>query len=176
MNAAELEADFRLLPWARAYTEAQLRERHCVYSTTRTPERESLFTWIGPLTSSTWTAFALENTHITADTLTDLSELRVGSFREDAVGQYVASQGIPIVVTSAERENVTRLQAGLIDVWVTGAQAAEYLAAEADLLLRPLFTFNEVDLYLACHPSVPDQFVSRLQAAIDRIHAEAEVP
>ncbi|WP_234260636.1 transporter substrate-binding domain-containing protein [Halomonas sp. MCCC 1A11062] len=176
LNAAELEADFRLLPWARAYTEAQLRERHCVYSTTRTPERESLFTWIGPLTSSTWTAFALENTHIAADTLTDLSELRVGSFREDAVGQYVASQGIPIVVTSAERENVTRLQAGLIDVWVTGAQAAEYLAAEADLLLRPLFTFNEVDLYLACHPSVPDQFVSRLQAAIDRIHAEAEVP
>lgn len=176
LNAAGLEADFRLLPWARAYTEAQLRERHCVYSTTRTPERESLFTWIGPLTSSTWTAFALENTDIAADSLTDLSELRVGSFREDAVGQYVASQGIPIVVTSAERENVSRLQAGLIDVWVTGAQAAEYLAAEAGLSLRPLFTFNEVDLYLACHPSVPDQFVSRLQAAIDRIHAEAEVP
>jgi polar amino acid transport system substrate-binding protein len=176
LNAADLEADFRLLPWARAYTEAQLRERHCVYSTTRTPEREALFTWIGPLTSSTWTAFALENTDIAADSLADLSELRVGSFREDAVGRYVASQGIPIVVTSAERENVNRLQAGLIDVWVTGAQAAEYLAAEADLSLRPLFTFNDVDLYLACHPSVPDQFVSRLQAAIDRIHAEAEVP
>ncbi|MGR2740030.1 substrate-binding periplasmic protein [Billgrantia sp. Q4P2] len=173
LDAADLDADFRLLPWARAYTEAQLRERHCVYSTTRTPERESLFTWVGPLASSTWAAFALEDAEIEADSLDDLAELSVGSFREDAVGQYAASQGIPIVVASAERENIGRLRAGLIDAWVTGEQTARYLAEEVDLPLRRLFAFNEVDLYLACHPSVPDQFIARLQAALARASMEA---
>ncbi|WP_234275721.1 substrate-binding periplasmic protein [Billgrantia zhangzhouensis] len=176
LEAAELDADFRLLPWARAYTEAQLRERHCVYSTTRTPEREALFTWIGPLISSTWAAFALADADIDADSLEDLQELRVGSFREDAVGHYAASQGVPIVVASAERENIGRLRAGLIDAWVTGEETAWLLAEEAGLSLQRLFAFNEVDLYLACHPSVPDQFVTRLQAALDRALAEAEAP
>ncbi|MFW3616768.1 substrate-binding periplasmic protein [Billgrantia antri] len=176
LNDAELDADFRLLPWARALTEAQLRERHCVYSTTRTPERESLFTWVGPLVSSTWAAFALEEADIEADSLDDLSGLRVGSFREDAVGQYAASQGVPIVVASAERENIGRLQAGLIDAWVTGEQTASFLAEEAGLALRRLFVFNEVDLYLACHPSVPDQFIARLQAALDRARSRKETP
>ncbi|WP_242597150.1 substrate-binding periplasmic protein [Billgrantia sulfidoxydans] len=174
LDDAELEADFRLLPWARALTEAQLRERHCVYSTTRTPERESLFTWVGPLVSSTWAAFVLDGAEIEADSLDDLADLRVGSFREDAVGQYAASQGVNIVVASAERENIGRLQAGLIDAWVTGEQTAQLLAEEAGLSLRRLFAFNEVDLYLACHPSVPDQFIARLQAALDRARAVVE--
>lgn len=176
LDDAELNANFRLLPWARALTEAQLRERHCVYSTTRTPERESLFTWVGPLVSSTWAAFALEEADIDADSLNDLAELRVGSFREDAVGQYAASQGVPIVVASAERENIGRLRAGLIDAWVTGEQTARLLAEEADLSLRRLFAFNEVNLYLACHPSVPDPFIARLQAALDRARADTETP
>ncbi|MGQ4878142.1 substrate-binding periplasmic protein [Billgrantia sp. LNSP4103-1] len=174
LGAAELNAEFRLLPWARAYTEAQLRERHCVYSTTRTFERESLFTWVGPLTSSTWAAFALEDADIEADSLDDLAGLRVGSFREDAVGQHAASQGVPIVVASAERENIGRLRAGLIDAWVTGEETARFLAAEAGLSLRRLFAFNEVDLYLACHPSVSNQFTTRLQAALDRALNDTE--
>ncbi|MFQ3790296.1 substrate-binding periplasmic protein [Halomonas sp. A29] len=174
LDDADLDADFRLLPWARAFTEAQLRERHCVYSTTRTPERESLFTWVGPLVSSTWAAFALEDADIEASSLDDLAELRVGSFREDAVGQYAANQGVPIIVASAERENIGRLRAGLIDVWVTGEQAARFLAEEVELPLRRLFVFNEVDLYLACHPSVPDQFIARLQAALDRALVDME--
>ena len=93
---------------------------------------------------------------------------RVGSFRREAAGQHPASQGVPIVVPSAELENIARLRAGVIDAWVTGEQAARYLAEEADLPLRRLFVFNEVELYLACHPSVPDYFIARLQAALDR--------
>ncbi|WP_231489691.1 substrate-binding periplasmic protein [Billgrantia saliphila] len=168
LDDAELSADFRLLPWARAYTEAQLRERHCVYSTTRTPEREPLFTWVGPLVSSTWAAYALADSAVEAASLAELTKLRVGSFREDAVGQFVAGRGVPIVVSSAERENIGRLRAGMIDVWVTGEQTAEFLAEEAGVELHRLFDFQEVELYLACHPSVPDPFIARLQAALDR--------
>jgi polar amino acid transport system substrate-binding protein len=35
-------------PWARAYQMAVKVDDTCVFSTSRTPERETLFTWIGP--------------------------------------------------------------------------------------------------------------------------------
>src|ERR1041385_8131252 len=39
-------------PWARAYQMALKGDDTCVFSTSRTPERENLFTWIGPLARS----------------------------------------------------------------------------------------------------------------------------
>lgn len=169
LEQAGLSVTFRLLPWARAYTEARMRDNHCVYSTTRTEEREPHFTWIGPLITNEWAAFALADSPLEADSLDDLSSLRVGSFREDAVGQFVAQRGMTVVVASTERENIGRLRAGLIDAWVTGRQTARLLAADAGIELRELFGFHRADLYLACHPSVSDSVVTRLQAALDRL-------
>ncbi|EWH02133.1 substrate-binding periplasmic protein [Halomonas sp. BC04] len=175
LESADLTARFRLLPWARAIAEAQLRENHCVYSTARTPEREPHFTWIGPLGANEWAAFSLADAAVEADSLDELRSLRVGSFREDAAGQLAERQGVPIVTASAERENIARLQAGLIDAWVTNTQTAQYLASEADIELRQLFIFHDAQLYLACHPSVPDAYVTRLQAAIDRLRAAESI-
>ncbi|MFY0991828.1 substrate-binding periplasmic protein [Halomonas sp. C05BenzN] len=168
LEQAGLSATFRLLPWARSYTEARLRENHCVYSTTRTQEREPHFRWVGPLGTNQWAAFTLAGNPLEASSLDDLAAFRVGSFREDAVGQFVEQQGVSVVVAPTERENIGRLQAGLIDAWVTGRQTARLLAEDAGIELRELFGFQQVELYLACHPSVPERFVTRLQAALDR--------
>lgn len=172
---ARRSANFRLLPWARAYTEARLREDHCVYSTTRTPEREPDFIWVGPLLNSVWSAFVPADSDIDAASLEDLEGLRVGSFREDAVGQYVEAQGIPIVVAPQERDNIHRLGAGLIDVWVTGTLTARQLSNEAGLPLRELFSFHQADLYLACHPSVSRDFLNDLQSSLNRLSADGRL-
>nr|WP_289123330.1 hypothetical protein [uncultured Halomonas sp.] len=119
--------NFRILPWARSYTEARLRDYHCVYSTTRTAERER----------------QLELTQ-----LSELHEWKVGSFREDAVGDYVASKGINVLRAPTERENMARLSAGLLDVIVTGRATGEYLAKELELAIEYLFTFYYAPLYL----------------------------
>src|SRR4051812_9894106 len=43
-----IEADFMHYPWKRAYVLATTQSDTCVYSTTRLPEREKLFKWVGP--------------------------------------------------------------------------------------------------------------------------------
>ncbi|SDM26990.1 polar amino acid transport system substrate-binding protein [Franzmannia pantelleriensis] len=160
-------ASFRLMPWARAITEARLRDNHCAYSTSRTPAREAQFNWVGPLASNRWAAFVTIDSPLMADGLDELAGLTVGSFREDAVGQHVEARGIPITVASQERDNIQRLTAGLIDVWVTGELTGRVLAAEANVELRKLFDFHDVELYLACHPSVSATFLSDLQRTLD---------
>ena len=47
-----------MLPWERAYDFAQKEPNSCVYSTTRTPPREALFKWVGPLVSDKWVLYA----------------------------------------------------------------------------------------------------------------------
>ncbi|WP_422730555.1 substrate-binding periplasmic protein [Litchfieldella xinjiangensis] len=164
-----MTAQFRVLPWARAYTEARLREDTCVYSTVRTAEREAAFQWVGPLVDTDWAAFALEDRTIDSGSLEALAGLRVGSYREDAVGRFVESHGIPVLLTATDRENALRLEAGLIDVWVTGEATARHVAGNAGVPIKRLFSFHRANMYLACHPGVPGSLLSRLQAALDRL-------
>lgn len=171
LRQADMEARFRLLPWARAYTEARLREHHCVYSTTRTHEREALFHWVGPLVTNEWSAFSLAERELSIDSLEDLNAWRVGSFREDAVGDYVANHGIKVLRAPSERENIARLKAGLLDVIVTGKATGEFMAEEQDIALAHLFTFYRTPLYLACHPSVSEAQLARLQKQLDTLRA-----
>ncbi|WP_240538651.1 substrate-binding periplasmic protein [Halomonas sp. SH5A2] len=163
LRAADIDAEFRLLPWARAYTAARLREQNCVYSTTRTTEREILFRWAGPLVVNEWAAFSLAGRDIKASSVEELANFRVGSFREDAVGNHVAAQGINVLRAPNERENLARLNAGLVDVIVTGKATGEFLANAKNVALRHLFTFYRAPLYLACHPSVSKDLIKRLQ-------------
>lgn len=174
LRQADIEAYFRLLPWARAYTEARLRENHCVYSTTRTGEREALFHWVGPLVVNEWAAFSLAERGLSIDSLSGLDAWRVGSFREDAVGNYVATRGINVLLAPTERENIARLEAGLLDVIVTGKATGEFMAQEQDIALAHLFTFYRAPLYLACHPSVSEALLARLQTQLDALHQEMQ--
>jgi len=176
LRSADIDAEFRLLPWARAYTAARLREQHCVYSTTRTAERETLFRWAGPLVVNEWAAFSLAERNIQARSMDQLAALRVGSFREDAVGNYVEAQGIKVLRARNERENLARLDAGLVDVVVTGKATGEYLAGAQNLALQHLFTFYRAPLYLACHPSVSKQRMARLQDHLPSLGESYEVP
>lgn len=174
LRQADIEARFRLLPWARAYTEARLRDHHCVYSTTRTPEREALFHWAGPLVVNEWAAFSLAERGLNIASLSALHAWRVGSFREDAVGDYVASRGINVLLAPSERENILRLEAGLLDVIVTGKATGEFMAQEQDIALEYLFTFYRAPLYLACHPSVPKALLARLQTQLDGLYRDRQ--
>tara|TARA_B100000929_G_scaffold288099_1_gene275917 strand:- start:343 stop:1080 length:738 start_codon:yes stop_codon:yes gene_type:complete len=167
LRHAGIEARFRILPWARAYTEARLREHHCVYSTTRTAAREPQFRWVGPLVINEWSVFGLAERQLSLAQLTDLHHWQVGSFREDAIGDYVEERGINVLRAPTERENMARLAAGLLDVIVTGRATGEYLAEEQGLKLEHLLTFFYAPLYLACHPSVEMNTINRLQRHLD---------
>lgn len=168
-----IEADMRLLPWSRAYAEAQSNPGTCVFSTTRTPEREELFEWVGPLVENQWHAYALEGSDVQAQSLEDLQEYRVGGYRDDAVALYVESQGIEVDTAPNDRLNARKLAAGRIDVWVSGEYLAPWYARlEGIGELRSLFAFNDTVMSLACHPDTDAELLDRLQAALDTMRED----
>jgi len=57
LKRADIPYRISVYPWLRAYDMALKDPFTCVYSTNRTPEREALFSWVGPLAQDGWAIF-----------------------------------------------------------------------------------------------------------------------
>ncbi|WP_231291109.1 MULTISPECIES: ABC transporter substrate-binding protein [unclassified Thioalkalivibrio] len=173
LEVAGVDAEIRLLPWSRAYAEAQSEPGTCVFSTTRTPEREDLFTWVGPLVENQWHAFVLEGAEVNASSLRDLERYRVGGYRDDAVALHVERQGIPVDTAPNDRLNARKLAANRIDVWVSGEHLAPWYARQEGVgALESLFAFNDTVMSLACHPETERAPLDRMQEELDAMRAD----
>lgn len=56
-------------PWARAYREAQSQPNVVLFSTVRTPEREKLFKWVGPVVAMEGCLYAHSNSTSRPDSI-----------------------------------------------------------------------------------------------------------
>jgi len=173
MAAAGVEYVFTVLPWGRAY-QTTLREANtCLFSTNRTPEREPLFKWVGPMTAGGWVLFARADA--TFAPLRSIEEARpysIGTRVNDAVETYLLSVGgLHIESVSNATLNLKKLESRRIDLWAAGEQMGPHLARREGIEIKPVLTLRRSELWLACHPSVSDDTIADLDAALDKLRA-----
>jgi polar amino acid transport system substrate-binding protein len=157
-----------LLPWKRAYTMALNQGRTCVYSTSRTPEREALFKWVGPTDEAEWQFWGRADHEFQLKTLEDARKLRIGTYIGDARDDYLRSRGFNVESVNNDLVNPQKLLLKRIDLWAVGMRSGSpgpRQFAGADKIV-PLLVFNRVKVYLACNQSVPDELIDRLNAAL----------
>jgi polar amino acid transport system substrate-binding protein len=112
--------DYRLslLSWKLAYKRTRNTANTALYSTTRTPERELLFKWVGPLVTSHWALFATPDSPLRITELNAAKEYPVGGYEGDALARYLWTQGFTqLKLVRSERENLKRLEDGSIKLW-----------------------------------------------------------
>lgn len=167
MRRAGVDYRLEVLPWKRAYRSALSRGDACVYSTTRTPERESLFKWVGPIDIAQWVLLGRADRKLQLRSLDDARGLRIGTYNGDAREAWLRSRGFSLDSTSNDLSNLHKLMAGRIDLW------AASMRSDSDALARfgyekqvvPVLVFKEIGVYLACNRAVPDGLVTRLNTA-----------
>ena len=96
MHRAHEPFTITVYPWSRAYQMALQTEDTCVFSTSRTPERETLFTWIGPLAGSDWAIFARANDNRKPKSLEDVRPFIIGGYNNAATGEYLKLRGYKV--------------------------------------------------------------------------------
>jgi len=140
-------------PWARAYEMALKVDDTCVFSTSRTPERETLFTWIGPLARSDWAIFASVSDARRPKTLEEVRPFTLGSYLGAATGEYLKLHGYKVDLANNEAQNIPKLVNHRIDYWATGELLGKYMIGKAGLTgqIVPLFKFELSELYVACN-------------------------
>jgi polar amino acid transport system substrate-binding protein len=168
MARSSIGYSINVYPWKRAYTLALTKADTCVYSTTRQPDREQLFKWVGPTHENDWTLFALAARNIKLTTIEDARTLRIGAYNGDVRSEYLLAHGYKVDAVQDRLSNPRKLMLGRIDLWVTSLRVGHATIAQHGWSgqIVPVLTFNRTQLYLACNPSVPDALIATMNARL----------
>ncbi|MTW10295.1 transporter substrate-binding domain-containing protein [Pseudoduganella eburnea] len=168
MARAGVSYTMEITAWKRAYELALRMPDACVFSTSRTPEREALFKWVGPLREFDWTLYGLANAPFQLTALDDAKKLRIGGYSGDVRVQYLLDRGFKVDAAPDNFSNPRKLMGGRIDLWVTSHQLANGLLEQEGLAgkIVPLLTFHSSRAYLACNKAVPDATIAAMSAAM----------
>jgi len=174
MDRAGISYEIEMLPWKRAYFLAQTQADTCVYSTTRIPEREAMFKWIGPTHENDWTLFGRADRDYHLATLEDARNYRIGGALGDVRSESLVAQGYIVDTVSDRLSNPRKLLVKRIDLWVTSLRVGGALVAENGWgkELVPVLTFRRTEQYLACNNGVPDALVAKMNAALRSMQGE----
>jgi polar amino acid transport system substrate-binding protein len=175
MIRAGISYSIKFLPWKRAYGMALRNPDTCVFSTTETAERKPKFKWVGPLVHNDWIFFGHLDSGIVITSIDDARKYVVGGYDGDAVAVYLAQQGFKLDLASHDRYNARKLAAGRFELWATGQHLGPYLANQAGVAIKPLFTFRETVMSLACNRSVDDKMIETFNAILADLRREGMV-
>jgi len=138
----------------------------------RTPEREKLFKWVGPLIPEKIVFFARRDSGMVINSLEDAKKVGgIATVTGYASEKLLKEMGFTNLVSQrSPTQGPDALKFGRVDLWlnsnITMKQTA--LAANVDpALLKPVFVVKEIPSYLAFSRSVPDEVVNRWQASLD---------
>jgi polar amino acid transport system substrate-binding protein len=163
-------------PWDRIYKLALHNPNYGVFVTARLAIRESAFKWVGPLGPDDWVLLARGDSPINLESLEEARHMKIGAYKGDAIAETLARKGLEPVIALRDQDNARKLQNGDIDLWATGDPAGRYLAKlEGVTHLKTVLRFNSDVLYLAVNKQTPDEWVRRLQAALDGMRADGFV-
>ena len=174
LDRVGLAYSIELLPWKRAYAAARERPDGCVYATTRTPERELLFKWVGPIDSAEWVLMARANRRFSLRTLEDARPYRIGTYNGDARDDYLRSRGFRVDQAPTDLTNPKKLLLGRIDLWAAALRAGSPVLQQNnwDGQIVPVLVFKRLDVYLACNRALPDELIARLNSAFSALQRD----
>jgi polar amino acid transport system substrate-binding protein len=176
-----VQASIQSMPWARAYDLALHGENILIYSITRSPDRESLFKWVGSIAPCRWYLFSYANHRLTLQQLDDAKRFQTATVNEDVGEQYLISKqfklGVQLQSSNRYELNYEKLKLGHVDLWISDELNARYLARKAgddpsSVLVQSLRLPELEDsggFSMAFSKKTPDAMVKRFQEGLQAI-------
>ena len=163
-----------MVPWARGYKLALSRPNVALFSTSRLPQRESHFLWVGPVYTQQWGFYAKKGSGITIGSLDDAKHVaRIGTYHDDAKKQFLERRGFDNLVSSnINISNIKHLISGEIDLWVSSDLNMPYIAWQAGIdpgRVELVYPFRSVDNYIAFSVGTAVEIVSNWQRVLDEL-------
>lgn len=170
---AGLRADIRSYPWKRAYQNALQDKDAFVYTINRTPEREELFQWIGPILPKRTYLYRLKSREdIEVTETADLKKYTTVVILGYALTRTLETQGLrankELIVTRTKKDQLQVFLKGRADL-ITGNEYTLARAMQdagrsmADVV--PVLLMSEKGYYLAANRQMNPELVERLRLA-----------
>lgn len=178
----ELEVDNEIEThlWSEAKEIIDNHENTALFSMLRTPERESDYKWVGPLSTMKLVFFKKKGSKITLNNIDDAKKIkRIGVTKGVANFEMLSNQGfrnLDVLTDFEDEENIRKLVDGEIDLWPTLLMSGLYnarlqgLAGEIEPI-RDVIAFSG-DLYIAFNIQTDDKIIQKWQSAFDKLKKE----
>lgn len=180
MESTKSREDIRLVPWARGYRSALSKKNVCLFSTTRTEEREELFQWVGPIAVNRVVLISRKERKIRIQSPEEIKNFKIGTVTDDVAGQILLASGVPEELLESVTSNVTnipKLNRGRIDLWAYGENVAEWEIKAQGLDpddFETVYVLDEKELYYALHMDTPNELIGQMQTVLDSLKASGE--
>ncbi len=180
------ETKIEVMPLSEGLALAEKGPGIVVYSLNRTPQRENLFKWVGPIGSYEQAFYAKAGSATAAVTLfygqlEDFKKVgKIGVYQGDAGAQFLASQGFTNLDYSlTDADALKKLMDGTVDLWLGNKDGLAITAQQAGVNPDDLVMISSVviqaDLYIAFSKDVPDSTVTAWQTTLDALKQERDM-
>ncbi|VAX18138.1 ABC-type amino acid transport/signal transduction system, periplasmic component/domain [hydrothermal vent metagenome] len=168
--------NIELSSWTRSYNLALKEDNIILYSTTRTPNREKLFKWVGPLVPNNTVFFAKKGSGVSIKSLDDARKAgAIGVYIDDFGESLLKEKGFTNLHSVADnRENVRKLADGKIDLWIINELTGNHMAREAGLKekIEKVYDVQKDFMYMALSKATPGPVVKKWQDTLDEIKSD----
>jgi ABC-type amino acid transport substrate-binding protein len=167
-----VNAEIELVAWGEGYNRTRSTPDTALYSTARTTERENLFRWVGPIGSYDMTFFARNDSGISLSSLEEAKKAgTIAVVRDNARHQYLVTRNVSNVALYPDDESCVRaLMSGESKLWLGSAVSANQTIVQAGYLpddVRPLYTVQTSELYIAFNNQTSPETIAAWQDALD---------
>jgi polar amino acid transport system substrate-binding protein len=181
MDRTGMQAPIEIMPLDEGISLAENGSAIAIYSLNRTPEREPLFQWVGPISNYEQAFYAKKGSAITIDNLEDAKEnVVISVYKGDAGAQFLASQGFENLKESmTDIDALNRLMDGTAQLWLGNKKGLEITCEKAgvnpdDLELLPVVVI-QADLFIAFSEDVPESTINAWQDTLDALKTERDI-
>ncbi len=163
-----------VLPWARAYNYIQNRPKHILFAMGRSPVRENLFKWVGPIVSNKTYMYKKKGSDIHITTLDEAKNVgAIGVIVDDFNHTLLKSKGFTNLTTKTNYPSLFNMLAqGRLDLVPCGELNVNALINEAnvkgEIESSNVLIFNS-KLYIAFSKDFSDSTVNKWQQALDTL-------
>ena len=163
---------YEIVPYSRALKEISASANYCNGLVARTPERETLFSWVAPTRRIVISVFATAAMPDPPRTLEDLKGHEIAVQRGTLGDLTLTELGIPATRISETGHLVTMLKNDRVAVFVADYGTGMAVARDAAVEVVELMQLTEKVGYFACSPRLDPGIARRLGDAFRDIFAQ----
>lgn len=167
--------NINLTAWSRGYHEAQNTKNTLIYSVARTPERENIFKWVGPIDKLAVGLVAKKSSHISIKTTESFNNYTIGVMHDTAAEMMLLNLGLKISDLerfSNPQAQLKKLAEGRIDMVAFGVEGLYFMLKDAGFNpsdYETVYILKEADLYFAFHKDTDDGLIAQLNTTLKSI-------
>lgn len=163
-------------PAARALMMITQQPGYCAAGVPRTPERENLLRWAGLMGSGALMLYGRADDTREVLGPDDLRGATIVAQRESQPLAWLREHGLNAYEVNDTLTGLRMLRAGRVDFWLVNDLAGQRaIQLGGGTAPRPLRSFGQIDLHIACHRELPAATAERMRQGLEQLRRDGEL-